>query len=554
MTKFNKSLLTAAVVGALSLAGAANAADLYFGAPTQITYAKDLIVNNGTTIQTPANLQIAARSTQDGANVLALAVGDQITVKVTLTNDAKFDATADAKTLVEGFVLGDQLGAAEAGEPLGAHSVDGSLIVGNPYYSASGQELNFTFVVPTTAVPVATVAAPAYFLELNSFQITNLVTALGKDAASNSSVSAEITIQNNNGAQFLAAAEPIAKSKWGLETAKVDSPDAAAGKKIDVAGDHPKFEFAPTGVVGQSDTHPAGYDFFNLGGVSIYVAEADEVGTGAVGASLVNNFNAVAANPVFNVLGTSEFKFSVTGSGLNSFFDGTDEFVWLSDDVGCAGANDVAASSIVDNVASFTLQASSPLLANVTASNPGASDLYVCAGRTGAELSSVETVNIATTVDYKLPTQRINPTLKAHDLVGIEFNGTTLIFQNVNPASNNRQQSQLRLTNNNANACNVEIDAKDDAGLHASAAKLTLGAHKSIQLESPDLENGNSSKGVTGGFGDGTGKWYVRVTAQCTNFKASALNRNNENGTVTNLTAEKENGNEWLTPAAKLNP
>src|SRR5690606_32937583 len=118
-------------------------------------------------------------------------------------------------------------------------------------------------------------------------------------------------------------------------------------------------------------------------------------------------------------------------------------------------------------------------------------------------------------------------------------------------AANPEAQSFLRLTNNNNDVCPVTIDAKDDAGKHSGEVKLTLAAHTSKQINSDVLEGAAASAGVTGSFGDGAGKWYVRVTAECSNFKASALNRHAD-GVVTDLTPEKGIGNEWLTPSVKL--
>lgn len=138
MKKFNKSLLTAAVVGALALPALASAASLAYPTGKQIWFAKDLIVNNGTTINTPSELTLSA--TIDDATRIATVASDNVTVKVTLTNGAKFDATADAKTLVENFKIGSELG--------GTGAIIGAALVGTPYYSASGQELNFTFTAP----------------------------------------------------------------------------------------------------------------------------------------------------------------------------------------------------------------------------------------------------------------------------------------------------------------------------------------------------------------------------------------------------------------------
>ena len=529
MTKFNKSLLTAAVVGALALPGIAAAAELSYPAGKQIWFAKDLIVNDGTTINTPS--QLTLRATTDDATRIATVAGDQVTVKVTLTNGAKFDATADAKTLVENFKIGSELG--------GSGAIIGATLVGTPYYSASGQELNFAFIAPGAG---ADQIDPAYAIELNSMQITNLVAGL----FNGDSVSAEITAQNASGQQILAKRAVIAQSKWGLVTASVASSETT--KRIDVGSTpDPKRWFASNGFVGGSGSNgsAAGSGYFHLGGITIDIAKGNLIGGGT---GYVNNYSAVATQPEYNVVGTA--KFNIKLSGLAAYGNN----VKFSTDATCSSPVGTSAPA-ADGSITVTLPASSPLLANVTNANPSPSTLHVCAIATGAyELAKVDQITGEVVVDYDLPTQRVNPKLDPAKFGAIDFNGTTLIFQNVNPGGNATAQSMLRLTNNNATSCAVEIDAKDDAGLHSRSAFITLPKHQSVQLFGEDLESGNAGKGLTGGFGDGTGKWYVRVTAQCTNFKASALNRNVNSGTVTDLTAEKWNGSEWNTPAEKLSP
>ena len=522
MMKFNKSLLTAAVVGALALPGLASAATLSYATGKQITYAKDLIVNDGTTITTPDQLQLRASSANDVANVNAITAGDQMRVKVTLTNGAKFDSNADVTALVSAFNEGAQTGGA------GAITIPSG---NTPYYSATGQELNFVYTTTGNGAG----ANAGYFLELNSMQITNLVQGL----AVGDSVGVEITVQNASNVQILATSTTLVKSKWGLVTAKINSSETT--KKIDVGSTPmPKSWFSPTGAVGASMLTPVDPErgFYHLGGITIDVA-SDAVTGG--GTAYVNNYNSAAP---FNVVGTAEFKIRLTGAGLAAYGNN----IQFATDGNCAGMTGTAAPA-ADGSITVTLPASSPLLANVTAASPSATNLHVCAKADGTyELGKVDSITGEVSVDYKLPTQRKNPALDPVNFGAIDFNGTELVFQNVNPAGNPTAQSFLRLTNNNATTCAVEIDAKDDAGMYvASPVTFTLAAHKSVQINSEDLENGNATKtpAITGGFGDGAGKWYVRVTAQCTNFKASALNRNAQTGTVTDLTPEKQNGAEW---------
>lgn len=529
MTKFNKSLLTAAVVGALALPGLAAAADFSYVPGKQITFAKDLIVNDGTTLYTADELRLTATAGIDISNIATIAGGDTVRVKVTLTNGAKFDSTASAATIVAGFTEGNQTGGG-----------GGALaVVGTPYYSATGQELNFEYTASGPGVPGA---AGDYFLELNSLQITNLLQGL----FTGSQVSAEITVQNALGQQVLAQRAVVARSQWGLAVDSLGSPDTA--KTIDVGADPRKTWFAPNGIVGESQGTPAGYDVFNAGGLELDISEAGLVGGGT---GYVNNYSAIAAQPEYNVVATADITVTVTGTNLTAFGGGA---AWLDASSTCSGATTVAGavSSTNPGVITFTSAASNPLWAGVTSAPPGPAQAYVCLAADGATELTAQSLAGSLSVDYDLPTQRVNPPAYDFDLLPLRLNGSTIIFQNVNPAGNTTAQSFLRLTNNNDQICPVVIDAKDDAGLLAPSLSLTLDPHESIQINSEDLENGNTGKGLTGGFGDGTGKWYVRVTAECSNFKASALNRNSDNGVVTDLTPEKGVGNEWLTPTNTL--
>ena len=538
MTKFNKSLLTTAVVAALALPGLASAADLSYVAGKQITYAKDLIVNNGTTIYTPNGLRLAAESA-DATRISTVNTTApntrNVTVKVTLTDGAKFDTTADAQTLVAGFTVGTELGGTGAVIGLGG-------LVGTPYYSTSGQELNFTFTAPGDGVD--SVAAGAYAIELNSMQVTNLMQGL-RDS---SKIGVEITAQNSVGQQILASKADLAYSQWGLTVTAVASPETT--KKIDVGSTNadgspdPKTWFAADGTVGGSGTNgaAAGSAYFNLGAVKVDITKAPTTGGGAP--TYINNYSAVAVNPQYNVVGTADFKLALTAAGFGSYAGR----VKFASDTACSVNVTGTSASAGNDTVNATLSANSPLLVNVTNPSPSASTLYVCAQANGVdELAKVDEVNASVGVDYKLVTQRVNPDPTTVKFGAIGFNGTELIFQNVNPAGNPTAQSFLRLTNNNNTTCAVEIDGKDDNGKYVAApVKMVLPKHSSMQVNSDDLENGNAAKNITGGFtAPSKGKWYVRITAQCTNFKASALNRNAQTGTVTNLTPEKQTGIEW---------
>ncbi len=82
-----------------------------------------------------------------------------------------------------------------------------------------------------------------------------------------------------------------------------------------------------------------------------------------------------------------------------------------------------------------------------------------------------------------------------------------------NPGSNSTQQTFLRFINPNATATDVEVYGIDDDGTanKSGAISFTLAAESSLQFTAQDMENGNNSKGLTGSFCDGEGKWQLIV-------------------------------------------
>ncbi len=536
MTKFNKTLLAAAVAAAVALPGLASAATLGYTSGQQITFAKDLIVNDGTTINTPS--QLTLRATSDDASRISTVTPTNraVTVKVTLTNGAKFDATADATTFVEGFAVGAQLGAT------GPTTLAG-LLVGTPYYSADGQELNFTFNAPGAGT-VGTVDTD-FALRLNSMQVTSLVQGL----FTQNFIGAEITVQNSVGQQILATGTTIASSVWGLDikSALSTTPEtridvAAGGTGAGAYGR--KTRFSPSGAVGGANG--VANTLWSPGAVIIDIAKAAPTGGGTE--TYVNNFSAVAAQPQYNVVATAQIEIDVKGSNLSAFRNGD---AFLNSAANCDATGSLAGTvNAAGDTISFKAPASDALFSSVTNAPPGASTVYVCLRADDADEMMAQPLSATVNVDYQLSTQRRNPPATTVNLSPLQINGSTMVFQNVNPAANSRAQSFLRITNNTADVCPVTLDAKDDAGRLSGEVTFTLPPHASQHFNSDELENG-SSKG-NGSFGDGTGRWYVRVTAECDSFKASALNRNLDTGVVTNLTPEKEQGDEWLTPSTRL--
>jgi len=562
MKSLNKSLLAAAVIGVIALPGLSSAATLSFIDGKQLTYARDLFVTDDTMIEVQDNLRLRAQASDNTrvAGPQGVKAGERVTIKVTLTNGARFDTTSNAETLVLTFVEGHQTrqgvaavdhGGADATTPI-------NYISGTAAYSGNGQELTFSYRATKDAV--TTTANNEYFLELNSSQIRNLVSSLGAGG----SVDAEITAQNKDGAQVLAARAIIARSVWGVDVRSIN-PFPNANKRIDV-GSLPtkKTLFSHDGKIGSSnDSTDAKRLYFNAGGFELDIVKTSL--TGNTGTEFVNNYNAVQPGPLYNIVGTAKIGVTVTGLNLSAFIGRA----WLDSSANCDTADTAGTARTNLNITAAepgiavtenNLTANHPLFLNVTNPIPATSRVYVClaagAGTTASPSWEIvpQPLSGSVSIDYDLPTQRLNPPDMPFTLQPLELNGSTIIFQNVNPAGNSTAESFLRLTNNNAEACPVVIDAKDDLGRHSGEVRLTLAAHASEQVNINVLESGNDPRftNTDAGFRDGAGKWYVRVTAECEGFVGSALNRNTTTGVVTNLTPERRFDPLWLTPTVPV--
>ena len=70
----------------------------------------------------------------------------------------------------------------------------------------------------------------------------------------------------------------------------------------------------------------------------------------------------------------------------------------------------------------------------------------------------------------------------------------------------------MRIANHSARSGTVRIRAVDDTGEYRGPIELSLDAHQAVHFNSQDLESGNRSKGLSGGFGDGAGNWRLELT------------------------------------------
>lgn len=85
----------------------------------------------------------------------------------------------------------------------------------------------------------------------------------------------------------------------------------------------------------------------------------------------------------------------------------------------------------------------------------------------------------------------------------------------VNPASEDQQQSFVRVTNTTDQVGMVTISATDETGAGSPGGDVmfSLVAQESKQMTIQDLESGSSEKGLLGALGDGEGSWRLEVVA-----------------------------------------
>ena len=79
------------------------------------------------------------------------------------------------------------------------------------------------------------------------------------------------------------------------------------------------------------------------------------------------------------------------------------------------------------------------------------------------------------------------------------------------PASNEVQQGFVRIINRSDREGTVEIHATDDSGNRVGPVTLSLGSNETVNFNSGELENGNASKGLPEGVGDGEGNWRLEL-------------------------------------------
>jgi hypothetical protein len=107
-----------------------------------------------------------------------------------------------------------------------------------------------------------------------------------------------------------------------------------------------------------------------------------------------------------------------------------------------------------------------------------------------------------------------------------------------NPGENLNQVSVLRLVNTGSAAAEVVIHGTDDAGVRRGPVRVSVPAQGAVLVTAQELEAGAPARGIVGGLGDGSGKWWLELEAPA-GVEAVNLLRT-PTGYITNLSSAPE--------------
>ena len=104
------------------------------------------------------------------------------------------------------------------------------------------------------------------------------------------------------------------------------------------------------------------------------------------------------------------------------------------------------------------------------------------------------------------------------------------------------QQGFIRIINHSDETARVRISGYDDAGERRGPATLTLGAKRTIHLNSGDVENGKSDKNLSGGLGaPSMGNWRLHLESE-QDIEPLAYIRTRPDGFLTSMSAVAPEG------------
>ena len=490
MSTLNKKTLALALVAALGAAG--NAA------------AYTLSTNGDQTPVLVATADITAATTVVGVNEqLRITLGDDtilgrttgFSIRIELSNNAQFAAGFDAADIVMG--------------PAAPGGWTASIAAGG-----AGASFVVLSINPPSTVPVPGLVA-GQLLAINAsatvipaggdgFELTNLapyLTVAGREITATTTF--RDPVSGNQITGMNAVSTPVLRSGNPLVLACDPSSAAEPNETIDVGvtdTQGSKTFFSSTGEIGLSDN-----GIFNAGSVTAEVA---------------------SGFASFQYLASDAFVTTVTG--LFSAFDSGNR-VFLATDNTCATTLVTGVPNAGRTAVTFTYTGAT-LGGNFSAAG---FDVALCFEVAPGNTQVIDASGVSVVTSHTRGATTFTQT-PACDLLPLRYNGSVVKVATFNPGANATAQSFLRVTNPSTTSGIVTIEAWDDAGVKAPNVTFNLAAGASRQINSDALEGG--AAGLTGSLGDGAGKWRFLVTGEFAGMRVQSLNRNNTDGTVTNLT------------------
>ncbi|MBW8075929.1 MULTISPECIES: hypothetical protein [Metallibacterium] len=288
-------------------------------------------------------------------------------------------------------------------------------------------------------------------------------------------------------------------------------------EQIDVGANPSQSLFSQYGNINSPSNPASDIPFFNAGQIQIGVN------------------NTLANFGYFTFQPTDQLTTTVSGNFSAFLQAGATVFLTTSSNSYSCGGTTIATGTLTagGTIATFTYPASA-----LGGAGPGGGYANLC-----FQVPNGNLVPIApTTVTQSTTFTRNGITVPGTScqLDPMKLNGPVVHVYTFNPAGNTTQSSFLRVSDTGPAGGMVTITGIDDAG-HPGAGPVTLAlaAGQSVQLPSSCLQSGASCPAgvtVTGALGTGTGKWRLTVSGTFPNMVVTSLNRNNNSGTVTNLT------------------
>jgi|GEM_PF-2007639 len=512
MTNLRKSALAVAVVAGLALSGMASAYTVTnTGSGATATFTPEGIAyfdvsgsaSQAVGIYTPTTTTFTASD-----NIVGRTTG--FALRVTLSGAAQF---AGMPT-VSGSLGGVAIGTSTTGWAASV-STSGNIaiITFTPGSGATAIEVGDTIVLGAPGLNTDELTpTTAGVLQFSNIQA---LAASGQSVQGTYQFYDPVTTQPILGSQtvtFLQSGNPIATSAQA----------SATNAKIDLGATPSQAFLSPCGAIGGSND-PTCFD--NSGSSTTTTFDAGSISAAVTPSTTGPNF------AYFSFASTDKFTTTLTGNF--SAFAQTGSVIGLypgSNGKACGGTAVATAATPTGNTATLTFSGTAAAISE------GPYELCLTEPNTNTMPIAATSLNVSTSFTRSSTTVAGT----SQPLAPLAYNAPVAQVYTFNPAGNSTQQSFLRITDAGPLAGKVNISGIDDAGNPgASVVSLMMNAGQSVQLSSSCLQSGTSCPAgvaVTGALGTGTGKWRLTVFSYFPGLVVTSLNRNNNTGTVTNLT------------------